>query len=559
MRRITAGLLAGLAAALSAQTPDKVFVNGQVVTMDPAGRTAQAAAIRGERIVAVGTDAEVRKLAGGATVIDLAGKALLPGLYAAHDHFPGAGTVAVHQADLNSPPIGKMLSIADVVEALRAKARATPAGQWVTGRGYDDTLLREKRHPTRRDLDQASTAHPIWITHVSGHLGVANSRALALAGITRETPQPKAGRIHRDPATGEPDGVFEEAGGMVTRHIPGRTRSERLEAIAWCGREYLSKGITTAVIAGTTLPVIDDLRQAQASGALHLRIKALLASGASVPDSPAKAAALGSGDQIRVAGVKLLQDGSIQGYTGYLGGPYHKQPEGKADYRGYAMRSREELARLALQYHRAGHQIAIHGNGDAAIDDILFAFRQAQREAPRPDARHRIEHCQTPREGQLDEMRELGVTPSFFAGHVYYWGDRHRDIFLGPERAARISPLGSALSRGIRFTVHDDTPVTPANPLMLVWGAVNRLTRDGHVLGPGQRIPVMAALRAVTSDAAWQNFEEKSKGSIEPGKLADLVVLDRNPLTVPPAGIRNIAVLETIVGGRTVYTAPPRP
>jgi predicted amidohydrolase YtcJ len=555
MRRV---LLLCLAAGLAAQTPDRIFVNGQIVTMDAAGRTAQAVAIRGERIVAVGSDAEIRQLAGGAGVIDLAGKALLPGFYAAHDHFPGAGTVAVHQADLNSPPIGKALSIADVIEALKAKARTTPAGQWVTGRGYDDTLLREKRHPTRRDLDQASTAHPIWITHISGHLGVANSRALALAKVTRETPQPKAGRIRQDPRTGEPDGVFEEAGGMVTRHIPGRTQSERLEAIAWCDRDYLSKGITTAVIAGTSPAAIADLRQAPASGALRLRIKALLASGASVPDSPANAAALGSGDQIRVGGVKLLQDGSIQGYTGYLSGPYHKQPEAKADYRGYAMRSREELARLALQYHRAGHQIAIHGNGDAAIDDILFAFREAQRAAPRADARHRIEHCQTPREEQLDEMRELGVTPSFFAGHVYYWGDRHRDIFLGPARAARISPLASALGRGIRFTVHDDTPVTPANPLMLVWGAVNRLTRDGQALGPEQRIPVMAALRAVTRDAAWQNFEEQSKGSIEAGKLADLVVLDRNPLTVPAAEIRKIAVLETIVGGRTVYASPRR-
>jgi predicted amidohydrolase YtcJ len=540
------------ATLLAAIPPDRIFVNAVVLTMDTAGRTAQAVAIRGEEIVSAGTDADIRKLAGPSTqIVDLGGKTLLPGFYAAHDHFPGAGTVAVHYVDLNSPPIGKMQSIADIVAALKEKARTTPSGQWVVGRGYDDTLLREKRHPTRHDLDQASTRHPIWIVHSSGHLGVANTRALALAGITKDTPQPKGGLIRKD--SGEPTGVFEEAGTLVTRHIPALSLDKRLESIRWCDREYLSKGITTAVIAGTNRAGIADLRQALGSGLLHLRIMAMLAAGPGVPESPAKAAELGTGERIRVGAIKILQDGSLQGYTGYLTAPYYKQPEGKSDYRGYAHRAREELLRMVLPYHRAGYQIAIHGNGDAAIDDILSAYREAQREFPRPDARHRIEHCQTAREDQLDAMRELGVTPSFFVGHVYYWGDRHRDIFLGPERAARISPLRSALDRKLRFTVHDDTPVTPANPLLLVWDAVNRLTLAGQVLGAGQRIGALDALRAVTSDAAWQNFEEKRKGSIEPGKLADFVVLDRNPLAVPPAEIRNVGVVETMIGGKTVY------
>ena len=204
-------------------------------------------------------------------------------------------------------------------------------------------------------------------------------------------------------------------------------------------------------------------------------------------------------------------------------------------------------------YHRAGYQVAIHGNGDAAIDDILEAFRAAQQSFPRVDARHRIEHCQMAREDQLDAMQELGITPSFFVGHVFYWGDRHRDIFMGPERGARISPLASALRRGLRFTVHDDTPVTPVNPLQLVWGAVNRQTRGGKTLGEAQRISVMAALRAITIDAAWQNFEEKRKGSIEAGKLADLVLLDRNPLTIPPSTIRDTKILQTIISGVPVY------
>jgi len=203
--------------------------------------------------------------------------------------------------------------------------------------------------------------------------------------------------------------------------------------------------------------------------------------------------------------------------------------------------------------HRAGYQIAIHGNGDAAIDDIIYAFEQAQKEYPRADARHRIEHCQMVREDQLDKMKTLGITPSFFAGHVYYWGDRHRGIFMGPERAARISPLKSSVARRIRFTVHDDTPVTPVDPLQLVWVAVNRLTKSNKVLGPQQRVSVKEALRAITIDAAWQNFEEELKGSIEAGKLADFVILAENPLAVKAANIKDIEALETIVGGRTVY------
>ena len=203
--------------------------------------------------------------------------------------------------------------------------------------------------------------------------------------------------------------------------------------------------------------------------------------------------------------------------------------------------------------NRAGYQIAVHANGDAAIDDVIYAYREAQKDFPRTDTRFRIEHAQTTREDQLDAMKELGITPSFFVSHTWYWGDAHRDIFLGPERGARISPLNSAVKRGIRFSIHLDTPVTPMSPLQAAWSAVNRQTRSGKILGPEQRVTPLQAIRAITIDAAWQEHDEKIKGSIEPGKFADFVVLDQNPLTIDPMKIRDIPILETIVGGKSVY------
>ena len=542
MHLLLFSLLLSIAAA--AQAPDKVYVNGTIITMDARGTVAEAVAVRGGKIVAAGPASEIRKL--GGRVIDLRGRTMLPGFYAAHDHFPQLGVVMTTQVDLNSPPIGTVGSMDDIVRLLRQRAASTPKGQWIVGRGYDDTLIKDKRHPTRVDLDGVSTEHPVWVTHTSGHMGAGNSMALAIAKVTKDTPQPKNGHIRKDAKTGEPDGFIEESQSIVTRHIPGITPEQLREAIRQAGQVYVSKGVTTTVVAGGPRDRYAAVSDAIARGDLKLRLDWML--------SGAKPERLPGNDRIRVSGMKIWHDGSIQGYTGYLGAPYHVQPAGKQDYRGYPSRSRAELIKMVGEYHSAGFQVAIHGNGDAAIDDILAAYESALKENPKPDARLRIEHCQTPREDQLDVMKRLGITPSFFIGHVFYWGDRHRDIFLGPQRGARISPLKSAVDRGIRFSIHNDTPVTPVDPLLLVWNSVNRTTRDGHVLGGEQRIGVMEALRAVTSDAAWQNFDEKERGSIEPGKVADFVILESNPLKVPVNDIRQIGISETIVAGETVWT-----
>ena len=533
--------------------PDLVFFNGKVITMDAGETVAEAVAVEGDSIVAVGTNRKIKSLITSRTkAVDLEGKALLPGFYDTHSHFPSSGTVALYRVDCNSPPIGQMKEIGDIIEALKKRAEEVPKGEWILGRGYDDTLLKEKRHPTRYDLDKASLSHPIWITHTSGHLAVANSLALRMAEVTKDTPQPEGGVIRKDLETGEPNGIFEEGPAMrhVSRLTPALTDDQWLKALEWAVLDYAEEGVTTTVIAGGGKRSVTRLQKARNQGLLPLRVISMANKKFqdTLPDDF-------DNNMLKVGAVKMYQDGSIQGYTGYLSQPYHVPFMGDASYRAYPIQSREKLTNMVKAAHSAGYQIAIHGNGDAAIDDIIYAFGKAQEEFPRQDSRHRIEHCQMVREDQLDAIKELGITPSFFVSHTYYWGDRHRDIFMGPERAFRMSPLRSAIDRGIKFTIHCDTPVTPMKPLLAVWAAVNRLSTGGKVIGPEQRIKPVEALRAVTIDAAWQNFEEEIKGSIEKGKLADFVILAENPLTVEPAAIKDIRVLETIVGGKTVYKA----
>jgi predicted amidohydrolase YtcJ len=537
--------------------PDVIYFDGQVLTLDAADTRAQAVAVGGERIVGVGSSERMRALAGPATrVVDLDGQTLVPGFIDAHSHL-SLGAQARFMADLNAPPIGKIDSIDAAVAELRRHAAGLPEDAWIVGFGYDDSLLAEHRHLRRDDLDRVSRSHPVVAIHVSGHLVAANTRALEIAGITRETPDPIGGVIRRDAATSEPDGVLEELPALlpVFTRMPQAPPEQRMAALEALGREYASRGVTTAQDGASGLQSIADLVAVLQAERFALRVVVLPTQDAIEPLLRGELD-VGGLDRERLAlgPVKLVADGSIQGFTGYLREPYHTPFRDDPDYRGYPGIARDELRKRVARIWGAGQDLAIHGNGDASIDDILHAFEAAQRVAPRDDARSIVIHAQMARDDQLDRMRGLGVSPSFFVLHTYYWGDRHRDLFIGPERARRISPTRSALQRGVRFSLHTDAPVVPMDVMRLVWSAVNRTTTGGQPLGPEQRLTPLEALRAVTRDAAWQYRLEDSRGSIEPGKLADLVILAENPLEHPER-IHEIQVRETIVGGRSVYRA----
>jgi predicted amidohydrolase YtcJ len=545
--------------AIATRTPappaHQVFINGDVLTMDGDSRIVEAVSVRGARIEKVGTTEEIMAGATDDTVVvDLRGRTLMPGFIDAHGHFPGSG-LTVFAEDLNSPPIGTMESMEEVLAALSARAAATDAGKWVQGFGYDDTLLAEKRHPTRAELDSVSTEHPVVAMHISGHMLVANSVAQEMVGISADTPDPDGGVIGRRPGSREPNGLLEETArlGVMEKmqDLPLTTVYAMMKSAA---NEYAAIGVTTAQSGGVSKQLGSGLKLFSDLGVIPQRL-ILFAFEHDFQDelySGGFDAADYSSDKVDMVAVKIVADGSIQGYTGYLSQPYHVPYKGDETFRGYPAVLRDQLFEQVETLHRAGYQLAIHGNGDASIEDILDAFEAAQAAHPVEDPRMILIHSQMARADQIVRMKELGVTPSFFSAHTWYWGDRHRDIFMGPERAAQMSPAKWAQDNDLRFSSHLDTPVTPMLPLQAVWSQVHRISTGGDTIGAEQRIGVMDALRAVTIDAAWQVFKEDELGSLEPGKLADLVVLSGNPLD-DPMTMRDLSVERTVVGGVTIF------
>jgi predicted amidohydrolase YtcJ len=543
--------------------PDNIYVNGQIITMEPSLPSAPALAIRRGRIVDIGEQDRIFSLAGKKTKVDdLGGRTLIPGFIDAHSHFLHAGLYDSFLVNLKSPPLGSIKNIDDLVVKLRQAALSTPEPDWIIGYGYDDTLLEEKRHPNAKDLNRADATHPIFIRHVSGHLAVMNSIALKLTGIDKATHDPFGGRIQRDEQTAEPTGILdgEPAMQLAEDKLPPWDEKHWLKAVGRASNMYAAKGITTAQEGDAQSGDLETLLLGHDRGLLSLRVQLYPNWGnptglANYP-SPICGSAITEDRMLVVGGVKMYQDGSLQGYSGYLSNPYYKQlyPQKQgALYRGRPRNSRAELNANVEKAHREGWQIAVHANGDQAIQDVIDAFENAQKQYPRDDARHIIIHCQTVREDQLDKMQTLGIVPSFFTTHIYFWGDRHWNIFLGPERTGRLDPCRSAMIRQMPFTCHNDTYVTPIDPLLSVWSAVNRVSEQGRVIGPEFRVPVMEALRSVTSYAAYQGHEEKFKGTLAPGKYADMTLLEDNPLTVEPLAIKDIRISATMVGGNVIF------
>ena len=551
-----------LQSATALGSADIIFLGNNIVTVDADNPAARAIAVKGTRILAVGTEAEVLLHKGASTrIIKLGDRALVPGFIDAHGHMPFAGTL-VNMANLSSPPVGPVNNIDDVIQHLQAhiRERRIPRGEWVYGYGYDDSLITEGRHPNRADLDKASLEHPISIMHVSGHLTAVNSKALALKGVDENTPDPSGGVIRRWPETNEPNGVMEETAGYLFRDRKAMSNPENMaQMIKQSADLHASYGLTTVQDGGSSQRMVNLFRSMAEREAFDIDVVAFpVGNGMEVSELDSFEADRTYKNGFRVGGIKFLLDGSPQGRTAFLSKPYSEGPPGAAeDYRAYLIYPAAEYEKRIAGLIRRGVPVLAHANGDGAIDVMIEGVAKAVADMELPDHRTVIIHAQLTREDQLHKIKQLGLVPSYFAAHPFFWGDWHRRSF-GEDRAAFISPVGRTAELGIPFTVHNDAPIVPPDVMRLLWVTVNRKTRSGFVLGPDQRATPMQALHAVTLGAAYQYFEEDTKGSITAGKQADLVILGENPLTVDPDTIKDIPVIETFAKGRSIYRIDQR-
>ena len=547
-------------ARAEAPQAERIIRGGTIVTVHAAQPTAEAMAIAGGRIVAVGKESDVMRLAGKTTeVTDLGGRTLVPGFIDGHSHFFCCVDVQV-QALCASPPAGPCTSVADVIAQLKKLhiQRAIGPGQFVIGYGYDPDLLAEKRPPTKQELDAAFPDNPVFIVHVSGHGAMLNSKALARYGITAATPTPAGGVIGREPGSQEPSGLlFETAFLPVFAQLPSPSPDEQLALLTSGQKLYTQAGITTAQEGATNKRQLDLLRVASDRGLLDIDVIALpfiteideiFAGKPPVTEKDYR-------NRLRIGGVKIVADGSPQGKTAFFTTPYLTAgPAGQSDWRGEPSMPQAELNQLVKKVYDGGAQLFVHCNGDAAIDALLEAHRFAAGDDLTTDRRTVGIHSQFIRRDQLEKYRAWNISPSFFTLHCFYFGDVHI-ANRGRAQADFISPLRSARAMGIRCTNHTDFNVSPLDQLFTIHTAVNRTARSGAVIGADERVTPLEALEAVTIDGARQYREDHAKGSIEVGKLADLVILSDNPLTVDPTTIKAIRVLETIKEGRTIHSA----
>ena len=542
---------------------DTIYFNGNVITLDSNGLLAEAVAVKDGKILAVGDNETMMSLSNQDThQVDLKGKTMLPGFVDGHSHLSGVAIQAV-TANLLPPPDGPGQNIAMLQRTLRdfmATSEMVKQHSVVIGFNYDDSQLEEGRHPNRHELDAVSTEMPIMITHQSGHIGVYNSKALEMFGINAESDDPSGGIIQREAGSKEPNGVLEENAhfALLYKIIPPFTVKENVAAMKAAEMQYLSNGFTTIQDGKTDPTTLGLMAQYAADGGFTADV-VVYADVAGMTDHTILNGPLHSGEYVnrfRIGGVKLTFDGSPQGKTAWFTKPYLVAPSGQdASYSGYPAFTDAEALKWYLMAYENNWQMLTHTNGDAAIDQLIKIANQTAKAFPGKDRRTVMIHGQFLREDQIAAIDDLGIFPSLYPMHTFYWGDWHRDSVAGPERAENISPTGWLIDRGVKFSIHSDAPVTFPNSMRILDSAVNRTTRSGAVLGKAQRLRPMDALKAMTIWPAYQHFEESSKGSLEVGKLADMVVLDENPLTVDPVKISAIKVVQTIKEGVSVYIA----
>lgn len=527
---------------------EKIFYNGDILTMED-NIYAEAIFIMDGIIKKVGTKDEIFKFKSDNTeLINLNGKTLMPSFIDPHSHITAvANTLAL--VNLSSAK-----NFEDLVTILKnyKKDNNLDDTDWIIGFGYDNNSLKEKANPTKDILDKVSTTNPVLITHISGHMGAVNSAALKEIGITKDTPNPEGGNIGRVGTSNEPNGYLEETAFINgSSKIPAPSLNKMMKLLKKSQDIYLSYGITTAQDglvkdeAFALLKNISDNKELDIDVVGYVDLKN---SKHIVDDN--KQYIKNYVNRFKIGGFKIFLDGSPQGRTAWMTKPYLN---GDKDYCGYPVYQDNEVKdfiKTSLEYDV---QLLSHCNGDAAANQLITSFKSVLNASPNSKAiRPVMIHAQLLREDQVPSLKDINMIPSFFVAHTYYWGDVHIKNF-GEERAFNISPARTALENGVLYTFHQDSPVIMPNMLETVWCAVNRISKNGVIMGENQRLSPLDALKGVTINAAFQYSEENKKGSIKEGKLADLIILDNNPLKVDPMEIKNIKILETIKEGKTLY------
>lgn len=524
-----------------------LYFGGPILTMDDRCPRVEAILVKDGRIARRGDLDQVRAAMDPDTVpVDLQGSVLLPGFIDGHSHFAGLAT-SLSQCDLSGAA-----SFEDIIRLLRnfIKTNNIPAGQWVTGANYDHNFLAEQRHPDKFLLDQASGVHPIVIIHASSHMGVVNSLGLKTQSLSHQ-PDPTGGHYGRVGTSSELDGYMEENAFVSFRNnMPMPDLKEILALFGKAQAVYAGHGITTVQEGMVTPPLFQILQCAEKNQVLYLDLVGYLDLDTMEAAPEQHPEYVGQyQNHFRIGGFKIFLDGSPQGRTAWMSEAY----EGEPDYRGYPIKTDQQLSQLILTALQQNRQLLAHCNGDAAAEQFITQFEQVLQDHPDlSPCRPVMIHAQLVRKDQLKRMARIPMTPSFFTAHSWFWGDIHIRNF-GFHRAKDISPAASAVRLGLPFTFHQDSPVLPPDVMQTVWCAAKRVTKSGTALNPAERISVYDALKAATVYAAYQYGEEASKGTLEEGKLADLVILDQNPLEVDVDEVKNIRVLETIKAGKSVY------